>query len=225
MTLGSGAEEAASRPRLSAIVLAGGKSERMGRPKAWLPFGGGPLLARVVDRLMGVADPVVVAAAPDQPLPEFDPRAIVARDAVAGRGPLEGIAAGLRAIAGRAEAAFVVGTDAPFVEPAFVRRLEALRAEGAYDAALVRAGGRPHPLFAVYAIRVLPAVERLLGEGHLRASGLAREVRTRFVGEAELLADPALAAADPELRSLRGVNTPEEYEAALREAGLFEEPG
>ncbi|HVY44942.1 MAG TPA: NTP transferase domain-containing protein, partial [Minicystis sp.] len=103
--------------RLGAVVLAGGKSSRMGRPKAWLDFGGEPLLTRVVRRLSAACTPVVVVAAADQELPPLGPDVRVARDAVVGRGPLVGIAGGLAALGADADAAFVSSTDAPFVEP------------------------------------------------------------------------------------------------------------
>ncbi len=194
----------------------------MGRPKAWLPFGGEVLLQRVVRRVAEVASPVVVVAAPGQDLPALDPAITIVRDAVGGRGPLQGLLAGLEALAGTAEAAFVSSTDEPFLDPAFIRRLERLRREGTppYDVAVVRAGGHHHPLGAVYRCALRSEVAALLAEGRLRPFFLFEQVRTLFVEEPLLLADPELAAADPELASLRNVNTPEDYEAALRDAGL-----
>ena len=74
--------------RTGGIVLCGGQSRRMGRPKAWLPFGPERLLQRVVRLVSTAADPVAVVAAPGQDLPELPRSVVVARDPVSGRGPL-----------------------------------------------------------------------------------------------------------------------------------------
>src|SRR5437667_11640513 len=105
------------------IVLCGGQSKRMGRPKAWLPFAGEAMLTRVV-RLLGQAvQPIVVVAAPGQDVPPVPPHVAVVRDEEKGRGPLQGLAAGLEALRGQAEAAYLSSCDVPFLQPAFVRRL------------------------------------------------------------------------------------------------------
>src|SRR5690349_10632323 len=108
----------------AAIVLAGGRSSRMGTPKAALDWHGSTLLRRVtgiVDR--AVAGPVVVVSAPGQTLPELHPSVEVVEDAREGRGPLQGLAAGLAAIDDRAEAAYVSSTDVPLLHPAFVQHV------------------------------------------------------------------------------------------------------
>lgn len=189
--------------RLAAIVLAGGRSSRMGSPKPLIDWHGTPLLARVVGVLRRVADPVVVVHAPDGgELPALPPEVETAADARADHGPLEGIAAGMRRIGGRADAAYASAGDLPFLHPAFVRRVAACL--GSDDVALPVAGGHEQPLAAVYRLSVLPEIERLLAAGVLRPSGLWDGVRLRR------LAEPELVAAD----SLRGVNTPAELEAA-----------
>jgi molybdopterin-guanine dinucleotide biosynthesis protein A len=193
------------------IVLCGGQSSRMGRPKAWLPFAGELLLPRVV-RLLGEAvAPVVVVAAPGQDLPPLPAGVAVVRDAERGRGPLQGLAAGLEALAGRAEAAYLSSCDVPFLRPAFVRRLIELRGTDAICVPDV--GGYRHPLAAVYRLDVREAVARLLAEDRLRAALLFDRLPTRFVRPEEL------ADVDSSFQSLRNLNTPKEYEAALRDAG------
>lgn len=203
-------------PGLGGVILCGGQSSRMGSPKASLDFGGEPLLLRVVRRVAEAASPVVVVAAPGQEVPPLPPGVAVARDAVGGRGPLQGIAAGLAALSGRAEAAFVSSTDVPFLHPALIRRLAALRGD-AYDIAVPRAQGHFHPLLAVYGLNAAAEVAALLAEDRLRPFFLFDRMRTLVADEALLLSDPDLAAADPDLRSLRNVNKPEEYAAALAE--------
>jgi molybdopterin-guanine dinucleotide biosynthesis protein A len=202
---------------LGGVILCGGRSSRMGTPKAWLAFAGETLLARTVRVVGSVAAPVVVAAAPGQDLPVLPDGIAVVRDAAVGQGPLQGIAAGLAAIAPHAPAAFVCATDAPFLHPALIRRLATLRGE-AHAIAVARAGGRIHPLAAVYGVVVLPTVAEALAAGRLRLTALFDQVPTLIADEALLLAGDELQAADPELRSLRNLNTPEDYAAALAEA-------
>src|SRR5260370_29334001 len=105
------------------IVLAGGRSSRMGPPKAALEWHGSTLLRRTVGIMSRVADgPVVVVRAPGQALPALPPQVDVVDDPREGLGPVQGLAAGLAATADRAEVAFVCSTDLPFLHPAFVRR-------------------------------------------------------------------------------------------------------
>jgi len=196
------------------LVLCGGASRRMGRGKATLPFGDGGevLLQRVVRRLTWAVGPaVVVVAAAGQALPPLPGYVRVVRDAAPDRGPLQGLAAGLAALPDSADLVYVTAADAPFLEPAWVARLVALI--GPADLALPFAEGRHHPLAALYRRGpVLPAAEVLLeAGGRLGPIALRDVVRTRVVGAEEL------RDADPSLRTLRNLNTPEEYRAALAE--------
>src|SRR5256885_15180752 len=92
---------------VAGIVLCGGQSSRMGRPKAWLPFAGEIMLPRVVRLLSEVVAPIVVVAAPGQDVPPLPPEVDVVRDPERGRGPLQGLAAGLAALKGKADAAYL----------------------------------------------------------------------------------------------------------------------
>jgi molybdopterin-guanine dinucleotide biosynthesis protein A len=202
---------------LGGVILCGGRSSRMGTPKAWLDFGGETLLARTAKVVGSVAAPVVVAAAPGQDLPPLSEGVALVRDAAIGNGPLQGIAAGLGAVAAHAPAAFVCGTDAPFLHPALIRRLAVLHGEG-HAIVAACAGGRVHPLAAVYGTSVLPVIAEALAAGRLRLTAIFDRVPTLIADEALLLAGDELRSADPELRSLSNVNTPEEYAAALADA-------
>jgi len=187
----------------------------MGVPKAWLDFGGETLLARTVRTVATVASPVVVVAAAGQDTPPLPPGVLMVRDARSDRGPLEGLAAGLDAIAPYASLAFVSSVDAPFLHPALIRRLVDLRGSD-HAIAAPRTAGHVHPLGAVYSVSVRAEIAAMLAEGTLRLSALLWRVPTLFADEALLLAGAELAATDPELRSLANVNTPEEYAAAQR---------
>jgi molybdopterin-guanine dinucleotide biosynthesis protein A len=211
--LGPAAAERGRIPDLGAVVLCGGKSSRMGSPKAWLDFGGETLLARVVGRIAEVAAPIVVVAAEGQEVPPLPGHVSVVRDPVSGRGPLLGIAAGLDALAHWARAAFVSSTDVPFLHPALIRRLSALRGSE-YAIAVPRAQGHYHPLSAIYGVEARAEIAALLAEGRLRPFFLFERMRTLIADEPLLLEGEELRAVDPDLRSLWNVNTPEEYQAA-----------
>jgi len=182
----------------------------MGRAKAWLPFAGEVMLPRVVHLLREAVDPIVVVAAPDQEVPPLAPEVTVVRDEEKGRGPLQGLAAGLAALQGRADAAYLSSCDVPFLRPAFVHRLIALLGENAIS--VPRVGAYHHPLAAVYRLEVADAVAKLLAENRLRPFFLFEAVATRVVEGSEL------ADVDPTFETLRNLNTPEEYEAALKDA-------
>jgi molybdenum cofactor guanylyltransferase len=197
---------------IAGIVLCGGKSSRMGTAKALLPFGGETMLQRVVRILGTVASPIVVVAAHGQELPPLPPEAIVTHDERDGRGPLEGLRAGLKALPADADAAYITSCDVPLLVPAFVERMAAF-ADG-HDIAVMEIDGFPHPLSAVYRRRTLPYVETLLAQDRLRPVFLFDAVDTRRVQPADM------TAVDPDLRTLRNLNTPEDYRAALIDAGF-----
>jgi molybdopterin-guanine dinucleotide biosynthesis protein A len=201
-------------PTAAGIVLAGGRSTRMGTPKAALEWHGSTLLRHVVGLVArGVEGPVVVVRAAGQELPSLPAGVEVAQDAREGRGPLQGLAAGLAAVSGRAEVAYASSTDAPLLHPEFVRRV--LRAlDDDVDVVLPHAHGFPQPLAAAYRTALLERVERRLADDRFRLAELFEECRVRRLDESDLLGDRDLAAADPQLDSLHNLNERSDYEAA-----------
>ena len=195
--------------RIGGIVLCGGRSSRMGRPKAWLPFGDALMLPRVVRVLGEVVAPIVVVGAPGQDVPPLPPGVEIIRDPEEGRGPLQGLAAGLEALRGRADAAYLSSCDVPFLQPAFVRRMIDLL--GDHSVCVPKVGEFHHPLAAVYRVDVALVAARLLAENRPRPVFLFDAVPTRVVGPDEL------ADVDPTFQSLRNLNSPEDYETALRD--------
>jgi molybdopterin-guanine dinucleotide biosynthesis protein A len=193
----------------------------MGTPKAALEWHGSTLLRRTVGiAARATGGPVVVVRASGQDLPELPGPVTVVDDPREGKGPVQGIAAGLAALAGQAEAAFVTSTDLPFLHPAFIRRVVgALRAPGGADGpdvALPVARGYPQPLAAAYRTGLAALAERLVTGGRLRPAFLFAECAVTRIDDAELLADPVLAALDPGLDSVLNVNTPADYARARR---------
>ncbi len=164
------------------IVLAGGRSSRMGTPKAWLDWHGSTLLHRtcgVVAR--GVGGPVVVVRAPGQELPALPDGVRVVEDAREGQGPLQGLLAGLEAVDG--ELAFAASTDMPFLHPRFVAAVCAAARDA--DAAVPHLRGFRQPLAAAYRTALAPLVAEIVGRAD--EAGVSRGVhggRRRRVEEA-----------------------------------------
>lgn len=194
------------------IVLCGGRSTRMGSSKALLPFGSETMLQRVVRVLGTVVSPIVAVAAPEQELPALPPSVVITRDEREGRGPLEGLRAGLAALPPDADIAYVTSCDVPLLVPQFVERM--IHLLGDDDVAVMEMEGFAHPLSAVYRRSVLPHVEALLAADRLRPVFLFDAVKTRRVQAADM------TVADPELLTLRNLNTREDYLEALKIAGL-----
>jgi molybdopterin-guanine dinucleotide biosynthesis protein A len=188
----------------AAVVLVGGKSSRMGRPKALLPFEGEPLITHVVLRLRQMFTEAVVVAAPEQELPDLP--ALIVRDEVAYQGPVSGIYHGLKA--SRKELCFVTSCDAPFLNLGLIAHLLAQVAD--YDVVVPYWEERFQPLHAVYRTGVAPLLKQQLLRGELRPIFLFDKVRTHKVHEDEI------RRLDPEGLSLLNMNSPEEYEAARR---------
>jgi molybdopterin-guanine dinucleotide biosynthesis protein A len=200
--------------RAAGIVLAGGRSSRMGIPKAALEWHGSTLLRRVTGIVgRAVGGPVVVVRAPGQELPELAEGTEVVEDAREGRGPLQGLAAGMGALRGRADVAYASSTDVPLLHPRFIQRVLAAFGDDV-DVVLPHVGGFRHPLAAAYRVELVDAVERLIAEDRMKPAFLFEECRMRQLDADALLADPMLAALDPDLDSVLNLNEPADYEAA-----------
>ena len=187
----------------SAIILAGGKSSRMGRPKALLEFDGAPLIFHLARRLKDLFDEIVVVAAPEQELPELP--AMVVRDEVAHQGPVGGIYYGLKAA--EKEICFVTSCDVAFLNPSLISYF--LRQIVNYDVVVPYWEERLQPLHAVYQRSVLPLLKEQLARAELRPIYLYDKVRTLRIGEDEI------RSFDPEGLSFLNMNTPSDYEAAV----------
>ena len=188
----------------TAVVLTGGKSSRMGRPKALLPFDGEPLIVHVVRALKKMFAETVVVAAPDQELPSLP--AVLVRDEVAYQGPVSGIYHGLKAAT--KEVCFVTSCDAPFLNLQLISQLLAQISD--CDVVVPYWQQRFQPLHAVYRTSVLPLLKDQLERGELRPIFLYDKVRTRKIQEDEI------RQLDSEGWSLLNMNSPAEYDAALQ---------
>ena len=187
-----------SAPKTSGIVLWGGRSSRMHRPKALLPWRGRSMLENAVSVLGEVVDEVIGVSAPDLALPPLGAR--VVHDREPGLGPLAGIREGLEAAT--SEFAFVTSTDAPFLTAEVVAQLLACG-----KAVAAESEGFVETLCAVYPCALAPVATDLLDAGRMRPLFLLEA--------ADFLRLPAAELCDP--RAVRGLNSPAAYLAAVRE--------
>jgi molybdopterin-guanine dinucleotide biosynthesis protein A len=187
----------------TAVVLTGGKSSRMGRPKALLPFDDEPLIAHIVRDLKRIFAEAVVVAAPDQELPPL-PVTLV-RDQVAYQGPVSGIYHGLRAAT--KDVCFVTSCDAPFLNLALISHLLSQITD--WDVVVPFWQERFQPLHAVYRRSVAPLLHEQLERSELRPISLYPKVRTREISEDEV------RRFDPEGLSFLNMNTLQDYQAAV----------
>jgi molybdenum cofactor guanylyltransferase len=196
---------------VAVVLLTGGRSSRMGTPKAWLDFDGRPLVVRMVESLCAWARDIVIVAAPEQALPALDAtaapgaRLTILRDDRPGEGPLPALALGLAAVA--APWALALGCDTPLVRRELLVHLAGARAD--VDAVVPCWDDRPQPLLALYRATLAPTLTAMVAGGERRLHAIASLPRVRLLPAAEL------RAIDPEGESFRPMNTPEEYAAAL----------
>jgi molybdopterin-guanine dinucleotide biosynthesis protein A len=198
----------------SAVILAGGRSLRMGHPKAMLPFAGASILERLVIELQHECNDVIIVAAPalcetyaiEEALRESAKKITLVRDAVAFGGPADALMRGLRAA--RQEVVFACSCDLPMLRAEVARELCALIAD--YDAAIPEIDGKLQPLCAAYGRRCIPAISTMVAQGERRLTAIVTRLNARRIGEAEL------RQFDPELRSFLNLNTPADYAHALR---------
>lgn len=192
------------------IILAGGRSTRMGTPKALLEWHGSTLVQLAAETVTAtVTGPVIVMRARGQFLPPLPAATRVLDDR--GTGPLNAIEVGMAALDGHADRAIVCAVDAPFLTSTFLDTLlEALTADA--DVAVPFVQGRRHPIPAAFRLTVRPSVTRLVADGEQSVRALIDGCRCVDVSE------DRLRAVDPTLASLRNLNTPDDYEAARSES-------
>ncbi|MHB8919112.1 MAG: molybdenum cofactor guanylyltransferase, partial [Desulfocucumaceae bacterium] len=139
--------------QVSGIILAGGKSNRMGRNKALLKIGSLTLIERVARVLSAVCPEIVIVGGSAADFGHLGYPVIP--DIYPGCGPLSGIHAGLSAI--KNEYGFVSACDIPFINKNLIRRIIS-RAEG-HDAVIVMHGDYFEPLFSLYSKTFARAAE------------------------------------------------------------------
>jgi molybdenum cofactor guanylyltransferase len=196
-----------NRGEVSAVVLAGGLSRRLGQDKASALLGGVPLLQHVLDRLEGLAADVSVVCRPGQDLPSLGGKEVtVVFDRYTGAGPLGGLYTGLETA--RHERVIAVGCDTPFVSAALLRHL--LERVSGHDAAVPFVSSRPQPLCAVYAKAILGAVRTRIEAEKLRLTDILDDLDAYFMPEDEW------RTLDPDGLSFMNLNTAADFEQASK---------
>ena len=201
----SGAEEKISG--VTGVILAGGESRRMGSDKSLLPIDGARFIDHVYARLAGLFDEVLIVTNSPELYAEIPCRKVP--DIYYGQGALAGIHSGVAHA--RHSSAFVVGCDMPFVSGDLVRLICTAGAQG--DLVLPHSSAGHEPLHALYGKACLPAMEMALQADQQRIAGFFDRVRVVEIPAARV------QQVDPQERSFRNINTPEEY-FQLREQAI-----
>ena len=196
----------------SGIVLAGGRSRRLGRAKALEPFQGEPLIRRVIDRLSRITDDLVFVVndheqASALPISSRDTDLTyeIVIDKYPDGGSLGGIYTGL--LAANSQWAFVVACDMPFLNVELMRHMLSMR--DGQDVVVPRTDGYPEPTHALYSKSCLPFIEKRLKRDDLKIARFFDEIRVRFLDEAEV------RGLDGDLLSFFNVNTQDDLDRAL----------
>ncbi len=189
------------------VILAGGRSRRMGENKALLELGGRRIVDRVFEALAGVVDGIVVVRAADPWIDDIAATrgAPVVTDRYPGAGSLGGIYTGLEAAG---DTSLVVACDMPFLNQRLLADLIALAA-GA-DVAVPIVAGKHETLHAVYQPACLAPIRARIAAGKYKIVDFFGQVQVRSLPETEV------RERDPDLLSSFNVNTPEDYERARR---------
>lgn len=207
------ASEILGQVPVTGIILAGGRSRRLGRDKAVEPFGGQPLIRRVIERVAPLTSEIVVVVADSargDSLP-LDADHRIALDIFPEGGSLGGIFSGLTAASN--QWGLVVACDMPFLNSGLLKHMLAQRED--WDAVVPQPGSFPEPTHALYSRACLPYMETRLRANDLKISGFFDQVRVRYLAQEEI------ETFDPALHSFFNVNSPEDLERA-RELAVSE---
>ncbi|RMG86316.1 MAG: molybdenum cofactor guanylyltransferase [Chloroflexi bacterium] len=189
----------AAETSVSVAILAGGRSRRMGRDKTALLLRGKPLLQHVVDSAASLQLPIqIITNTPDNHAYLGLP---MHTDVFPGSGSIGGLYTALHYTT--SDYVLCLACDSPYLQPALLRYLIALRHD--YDAVVPYVRARRHPLVAVYSKRCLPVIHERIERGELRITTMLNELHTRFVEENDV------RRYDPGLKSFFNANTPEEF--------------
>lgn len=201
-------------PDVTGVLLAGGKSRRMGQDKRFLAVGDETLFARSLAVLRSVFERVVIVIAQDSPSIESD--VLVFRDLIPDCGSLGGLYTGLKQAG--THWVFAVACDMPFLEPGTIKHFVALKDEG--DVVMAKLQNGFQPMHALYHRNCLPVMEQLI---QAKDFTIHRVVDHPSL-HARLIMPAELARLDPDERSFYNINTPDDLAAAREIHGQAVKP-
>jgi molybdopterin-guanine dinucleotide biosynthesis protein A len=192
---------------MTSIILAGGKSSRLGRSKALQVIGGKNLIQWVVDRLAILSTEIIIATAHGEAIScSSATRIKTIADIYPRKGPLVGIYSGL--IASSSSRAIVVGCDTPFLSVSLLEYMTQICST--FDVVVPRIKKKVEPLCAVYSKNCLATIQELLEQNELSISELFRMVKMRYIEEDEI------NSFDPEHLSFFNINSQDDLDRARK---------
>jgi molybdopterin-guanine dinucleotide biosynthesis protein A len=192
---------------MTSIILAGGKSLRLGRSKALQVIEGKSLIQWVVDCLATLSTEIIIVTAHGEAIPcSSAARIKTVADIYPGKGPLIGIYSGL--IASSSSRAIVVGCDTPFLSISLLEYMTQIRST--FDVVIPRIKNKLEPLCAVYSKNCSGPIQGLLEQDELRIRKLFSVVKVKYVEEDEI------NRFDPEHLSFFNINTQADLEKARK---------
>ncbi len=189
---------------MTSIVLAGGRSLRLGKNKILEAFGGETLIERVVECLAPISNQIIVATTPGQQMPQFNHSVEIVFDIYPGKGSLGGLYSGLKAA--RSFHSLAVAADMPFLNQSLLSYMMEMASD--YDVVIPRLKGFIEPLHAVYSKRCLEAIETQIKSDQLSVRNFLSQVKVRYLDEVEV------ESFDPEHLSFFNINTAADLEKA-----------
>ena len=187
---------------MTSIVLAGGKSIRLGREKALEKVKGRPLIQLVIDRLSSLGNEIMVVTSQINTLPDLGVKKVT--DIYPNKGPLGGIYSGL--MDAPCFYSLVVGCDMPLLNVALLRHIMEL--SPGFDVVIPRVNDNVEPLHAVYSKNCLATIEAALKRNRLQIQGVLHQVKVKYIEDAEL------KKFDPEHLSFFNINSESDLERA-----------
>jgi len=192
---------------MTCIILAGGKSSRLGRNKALQVVDGRSLIQWVIDRVSLLSTEIIIVTARGEAIPSYSTVEIkTVADIYPGKGPLAGIYSGLLASAG--SRAVAVGCDTPFLSVSLLEYMTQMCA--VYDVVVPRISSKLEPLCAVYSKNCSAPIRKLLEQNELRIDKLFGMVRVKYIEEEEI------NRLDPERLSFFNINSQADLDSARK---------
>jgi molybdopterin-guanine dinucleotide biosynthesis protein A len=192
---------------MTSIILAGGKSSRLGRNKALQVIGGKSLIQWVVDRLAMLSTEIIIVTARGEAIPSYSTVEIkTVADIYPGKGPLVGIYSGL--VSSSSSRAVVVGCDTPFLSVSLLEYMTQICSK--YDVVVPRIEDKLEPLCAVYSKNCSGPIQGLLEQNELRIDKLFSMVKVKYVEEDEI------NRFDPEHLSFFNINSQADLDRARK---------